>query len=113
MYTFITILISIVCILLVLVILIQSSKGGLSSGLSSSNQVMGVRKTTDFLEKITWSLAIALITLSVVANLFLPGGDAKQSDSMLQEKIDTAPIGGENLPISPLPQENSNPLKDS
>ena len=58
MYVFISILILIASILLILIVLIQNSKGGgLASGFSSSNQIMGVRKTTDFLEKATWSLA--------------------------------------------------------
>ena len=58
MYVFISILILIASILLILIVLIQNSKGGgLASGFSSSNQIMGVRKTTDFLEKATWGLA--------------------------------------------------------
>ena len=47
MYVFISILILIASILLILIVLIQNSKGGgLASGFSSSNQIMGVRKTT-------------------------------------------------------------------
>jgi protein translocase subunit secG len=58
MYVFISILILIASILLILIVLVQNSKGGgLASGFSSSNQIMGVRKTTDFLEKATWGLA--------------------------------------------------------
>ena len=57
MYVFISILILIASILLILIVLIQNSKGGgLASGFSSSNQIMGVRKTTDFLEKATCRL---------------------------------------------------------
>ena len=52
MYLAITILIFIVAILLILIVLVQNSKGGgLASGFASSNQVMGVRKTTDFWKK--------------------------------------------------------------
>lgn len=58
MYVFISILILIASILLILIVLIQNSKGGVwLSGFSSSNPNHGVRKTTDFLEKATWSLA--------------------------------------------------------
>jgi preprotein translocase subunit SecG len=68
MGTIISILIVIVCLLLCAVVLVQNSKGGgLASDFSSSNQVMGVRKTGDFLEKATWSLAIALLALSLVS----------------------------------------------
>ena len=61
MYTLITVLLAIACILLTLIVLVQNSKGGgLASNFQSSNQIMGVRKTTDFLEKATWVLAAAL-----------------------------------------------------
>ena len=76
MYVFISILILIAAILLILIVLIQNSKGGgLASGFSSSTQIMGVRKTTDFLEKATWSLAGALIVLSIVITAFIPSTD--------------------------------------
>jgi preprotein translocase subunit SecG len=91
MYTFITVLIIITCILLVLVVLIQNSKGGgLASGFASSTQVMGVRKTGDFLEKLTWGLAFALIAFSLVSNFALPNADSKTSNSVIQEQIDAA-----------------------
>lgn len=68
MYTFFIILIVIVSILLTLLVLVQNSKGGgLAAGFTSSNQIMGVRKTTDFLEKATWTLVIALVVFSVAA----------------------------------------------
>lgn len=71
MGTVISILIIIVCLLLILVVLVQNSKGGgLASSFASSNQVMGVRKTGDFLEKATWSLAIALLVLSLVSTAY-------------------------------------------
>ena len=67
MYWFLTILILIASILLILIVLVQNSKGGgLASGFSSSNQIMGVRKTTDFLEKATWTLAGSVIALSIL-----------------------------------------------
>ena len=71
MGTLISILIVIVCILLILVVLVQNSKGGgLASSFSSSNQVMGVRKTADFLEKATWTLAISLLALSLISTAY-------------------------------------------
>lgn len=71
MSTIISILIIIVCILLVLVVLVQNSKGGgLASSFSSSNQVMGVRKTGDFLEKATWTLAVSLMVLCIMSASF-------------------------------------------
>ncbi|MDR0824276.1 MAG: preprotein translocase subunit SecG, partial [Prevotella sp.] len=67
MIALITILIVIAAIALVLIVLVQNSKGGgLSSGFSSSNAIMGVRKTTDFLEKATWGLAGFIMIMSIV-----------------------------------------------
>jgi preprotein translocase subunit SecG len=68
MYIAIIILIVVLSILLTLFVLVQNSKGGgLSAGFSSSNQIMGVRKTTDFVEKMTWGLVAAVVVLSVVS----------------------------------------------
>ena len=64
-----SILIVLVCALLILIVLVQNSKGGgLSSAFASNNQIMGVRKTADFLEKTTWVLAIALFVFSLLAS---------------------------------------------
>jgi preprotein translocase subunit SecG len=77
MSTVITAFIILVCILLILVVLIQNSKGGgLSSQFAGSNQVMGVRRTADFLEKATYSLAIALLVLSLLSSANIPKAGA-------------------------------------
>lgn len=71
MSTFITILIIIASILLTLLVLVQNSKGGgLASGFSSGNQVMGAPKTADFLEKTTWTLIGIIVFLSILAVAF-------------------------------------------
>ncbi len=68
MYITLIILIILAAILLTLIVLVQNSKGGgLAAGFQSSNQIMGVRKTTDFLEKATWGLAGFVIVLSILA----------------------------------------------
>ena len=73
MFKFFTLLIVLVAVLMCLIVLIQNSKGGgLSSGFSSSNQIMGVRKTTDFLEKATWTLAALIVVVSIAAAYSLP-----------------------------------------
>ena len=65
--TVIVILILLACIVLGFFVLIQNSKGGgLASNFASSNQIMGVRKTTDFLEKATWGLASFIMLLCLV-----------------------------------------------
>ena len=73
MYVFLTILILLASLLLIGVVLIQKSKGGgLASNFSSSNQIMGVRKTTDFVEKATWTLAIVICILSIISSFLAP-----------------------------------------
>jgi preprotein translocase subunit SecG len=98
LYVLISVLILITCALLVLVVLVQNSKGGgLASNFSSSNQFMGVRKTADFLEKSTWTLAIVLLVLSVFSIFVIPKnqGTAKTQESEIQKQINeskSAPI---------------------
>lgn len=70
MITLITILIIISAILLVLVVLAQNPKGGGANQFAGgSTQLMGVKKTGDLLEKLTWGFAVALIVLSLASNL--------------------------------------------
>ncbi len=94
MYTFIMVIIFIVCILLILLVLVQNSKGGgLASSFSSSNQVMGVRRTTDFLEKATWILAVALVFLTIGSTAFMQRG-VQQEKSQIEKQIQSAPEPG-------------------
>ena len=73
MYTLFAILIVVTCILLILIIMIQNPKGGgLSSAFGGGNQIMGARKTSDFLEKTTWTLAIILVSLALLSNFSIP-----------------------------------------
>lgn len=73
MFTGIIILILIASILMIGIVLIQKSKGGgLASNFASSNQIMGVRKTTNFVEKATWVLAIVICVLSILSSFFAP-----------------------------------------
>ena len=103
MYLAITILIFLAALLLILIVLVQNSKGGgLSSGFSATNQVMGVRKTTDFLEKTTWTLAIALLALSMLSIFVIPKNKATVKDTELREQLDkgaAAPL--KNVPAPP------------
>ena len=66
MYTLFVILIIIASIILILAVLAQSPKSGMAANFGVSNQVMGVRQTTDFLEKTTWVVAIAIVVLSII-----------------------------------------------
>lgn len=102
LYIFVSVLILIACILLILVVLVQNSKGGgLAANFGSTGQIMGVRKTADFLEKTTWSLAIALLALVLISILVIPrnfSSDGMQ-DTELREKIETMqPIPSDQIP---------------
>ena len=80
MYTLLVIIIVLVSILMIGIVLIQESKGGgLASNFSSSNQIMGVRKTTDFIEKATWGLAIAMVVISIACAYVAPQSTVDQS----------------------------------
>ena len=73
MFVLVTVLIIIVALLLALVVLVQNGKGGgLAANFASQNQVMGVRKTTDFLEKATWTLAAVMILLCLISSALTP-----------------------------------------
>lgn len=107
MYILITVLIFIICVLLVLIVLVQNSKGGgLASNFQASTQVMGVRKTADFLEKATWTLAGALLILSIMGSAFIPRGEAGVDRSMVQEQIQDIPDPMQ-IPNFPNPAQQS------
>ena len=75
MVTFMVVLIALVSLLLIVVILIQNPKGGgidATFGGQGANQMFGAAKSTDFIEKLTWGLAIALFILSI-ATTFMVG----------------------------------------
>ncbi len=79
-YVLFVILIVLASILMIGIVLIQESKGGgLASNFSSSNQIMGVRKTTDFIEKATWGLAIVMVICSIICAHVAPTSTADES----------------------------------
>ena len=79
-YTLFLLLIILAALLMIFIVLIQESNGGgLSSNFSSSNQIMGVRKTTDVVEKATWGLAAAMVVLSVICAYVAPTAVTDQS----------------------------------
>jgi preprotein translocase subunit SecG len=101
-YNLVSVLVMIVCVLMVLIVLVQNSKGGgLASNFQSSNQFMGVRKTTDFLEKSTWTLAVALMVFSVIGSLTIPRGEGDQR-SVIEDQIDNV-IDPNAIPTFPTP----------
>jgi preprotein translocase subunit SecG len=109
-YNLLSVLVLIVCILLVLIVLVQNSKGGgLASNFQSSNQFMGVRKTTDFLEKSTWTLAVALMVFSVIGALTIPRASETER-SVIEDQIDNV-VDPNAIPTFPTttPDDGGNP----
>lgn len=80
MYNLLVVFIIIASLLMIFIVLIQESKGGgLASNFSASNSIMGVRKTTDVVEKTTWGLAIAMVVFSVLCAYVAPSATGDQS----------------------------------
>lgn len=109
MYTVIVILILVVSVLLGLVVLVQNSKGGgLISNFGSANQMMGVRQTTDFLEKATWTMAIILVVLCLMSSMSIKTGSSSNvQDSQMREQIElnTPATSAAEAPVTDAPAE--------
>ena len=109
------VLMFIICVLLILIVLVQNSKGGgLAAGFTGS-QIMGVRKTADFLEKATWTLAGALILLCIITNLIHTGQEEGVQKSVLQDREDIRNAINSNsqprVPIAAPKSSNTKTLK--
>jgi preprotein translocase subunit SecG len=93
------VLITIVCLLLIIVIMVQNPKGGgLSSTFGGSQQLGGVQKTTDFLDKSTWYLGIFLIVLIILSSL----GDFNKTNAVTIDRGTAVPASVETpAPAAP------------
>lgn len=113
MFIAILILIIIASLLLTFVVLIQNSKGGgLAANFAAGNQTFGVRQTADFLEKATWTLAIIILALCILATAFTPS--RKHGDNAVLQRLEqtgtntgtpefpTAIPGSEAVPAEPV-----------
>ncbi|MBN8643159.1 MAG: preprotein translocase subunit SecG [Flavobacteriales bacterium] len=103
------VLITIVCFLLIIVIMVQNPKGGgLSSSFGGSQMLGGVQKTTDFLDKSTWTLGGILILLVLLSSLSFSGdlNDNKlktidEAETVAPKKETTAPATPAKTPTTP------------
>lgn len=101
MFKLFIILAIIVAILLILIVLMQNSKGGgLSSqfGGGGAQQIIGVKKTTDILEKATWVFIVALIVFSLSSSLMLDKG----TTNFVNPNVDAAQQSQQSQGVSPI-----------
>ena len=85
LYTICIALILVASVLVILAVLVQNPKSGMAANFGASNQVMGVRETTNFLEKFTWAMAIAIVVLSLVAMLAMDRSKVAESNSEISK----------------------------
>lgn len=98
MYNLIVILIVAASVLMCLIVLIQESKGGgLASSFAENNAMLGVRKTTDVIEKITWGLAAAMVILSIASVGFLSSSRTAGS-TIMEQAVEQQATNPNNLP---------------
>lgn len=112
MYTILVTGCAIISVMLIIIVLMQSSKGGGLAGTfggAGMGTVFGTRRTADFLSRATWWLGGILAALAIITNLFfLPGTKSSEEiESIIQRS------GQQNVPQSPsLPQQNTPPVQN-
>ena len=109
MYNAIVILIVVFSVLMCLIVLIQESKGGgLASGFADNNAMLGVRKTTDVVEKTTWGLAALMVVFSIASVAFLGSNKNANASIMEQKAIEQQTTNPNNLPAIPQGETGTN-----
>src|SRR5690349_11003032 len=106
MAIFFLILIVLACVIIAFFILIQNPKGGGLAGniAGFSTQFMGVKQTTDVLEKGTWVMAVIIALLSITAPVFIVPGSSSNSEPNLRPTTNTtAPAATPTTPPATLP----------
>lgn len=108
MYIFFAVIIVIASLLLIGAVLIQKSKGGgLASNYAGGNQYMGYRKTTDFIEKATWGLAIVICVLSICCSFVLKA--PVQKSNIVETPAATAAPGTAKEADAKIPAQKAAP----
>lgn len=106
-FYFLIVLILVIGLLMGLVVLLQSGKGGGLAGIASggqTTQILGARQAPDFLERATWSLGAVFLILCVITTFFIPRAE---TGSILQERageLPAAPPLEAPAPSGELPQ---------
>ena len=104
MFGFLIALEVLISILLIISVLMQSSKGGGLAGTFGGGNVgmmFGVRRTADFLSNATWILATSFVVIALVVNIFiLPNLSGTQTESVLQKSAPAQQSPGRLPPTS-------------
>jgi preprotein translocase subunit SecG len=104
--TVLGIILIIVCLMLIGIVLIQESKGGgIASNFSSANQIIGVKRGAELVEKITWGLVISII---VICLAMAPRGASNVEGTDTKESITKNKLQ-ENGPVKPAAQPANTP----
>ncbi len=118
MFNVITILSVLASLALVFIVLVQKSKGGgLASGFAASNSIMGVRKTTDFLEKATWWLAGIIMVLCLASTAFLKTSNGESDGNIIGNVKEKTEVQAPNVPsfegVKEAPQMENAPAQET
>jgi preprotein translocase subunit SecG len=114
MYGFFIVIMVIIALLLILAVLVQRAKGGGFSSSVNANQFMGVQKSTDFIEKTTWTLAIILFSLCLLVGVIKKGSSTSgtERESKMDNVNKEAPVStppAQAQPQTPTDPNNPNP----
>ena len=104
-------LILVASVILILAILVQNPKSGMAANFGAANQVMGVRESTNILEKTTWTLATVVVVLSLVATISMKDGVATENSlqkdaAALMEQVN-ANVAADAMPQAEIPAETT------
>ncbi len=116
LYSVCIILILIASILIILAVLVQSPKSGMAANFGAANQVMGVRESSNFLEKFTWTMAIAIVVLSLTATLVMEAPGAGSSNEVVRDAgalVESLPAEAEEMPQAEVPAAEEAPAADA
>ena len=113
-------IITLIALLMVIVILLQSGQGGGLAGIASSagtRQVLGTRQAPDLLEKITWVLGTAFIVLCILINFLIQNEGPQESviqqqAPQSQQQQQQIPAPGEGSDAAPLPDDDGSQQQD-
>ncbi|MCH5335071.1 MAG: preprotein translocase subunit SecG [Alistipes sp.] len=98
LYTICIWLILVASVLIILAVLVQNPKSGMAANFGAANSTIGVRGTADFLEKFTWTMAIAIVALSLLATVAAGGA---HGSSNISKDLDRLPQQSSTQAIIP------------